>query len=148
MRVCLLLGVQLDDETLFDGQINVLSGGNCDNFADHVVCVKLKPLGNHMVCVGLEVHLEALDAATGLLESDDHAGLHLIAGDVDLLAVDGKVAVVDHLTGLAAGRGVAQTEHDVVKTVLKLDQEVVAVPAREDIDLPVEERLIVELYSK
>ena len=25
---------------------------------------------------------------------------------------------------------------------------VVAVPAREDIDLPVEERLIVELYSK
>ena len=60
LRVSGLLGVQLDDETLFNGQINIFSGGNCDNFADHVVCVKLKPLGNYMVCVGLKVHLEAL----------------------------------------------------------------------------------------
>ena len=35
-------------------------------------------------------------------------------------------------------------DHDVANCVAK----VVAVPAREDIDLPIEEQLIVELYSK
>ena len=95
LRVSVLLGVQLDDETLFDGQIDIFSGGNSDDFADHVVRVEVKPLGDDVVRVCLEIDLEALDAAAALFECDDHAGLHLIAGDVDLAAVDGVKNVLE-----------------------------------------------------
>ena len=70
----MLLGVQLDDEVLFDGHVDVLSGGGGNDLADHVGGVKLQPLGDHVIGVGLQIVLEALDPTAGLLEGDDHAG--------------------------------------------------------------------------
>ena len=90
-RVYGLLGVQLDDEVLFDGQIDILSGGSGNNLANHIGGIEVEPLGDHVIGVGLEIELEALDAAAGLLQGDHHAGLDLVAGNVDLLAVDGEV---------------------------------------------------------
>ncbi len=51
-------------------------------------------------------------------------GLTWIAGDVDLAAVDGEVAVADQLTRLAAGHCKAQTVNNVVQTALEEAQQV------------------------
>ena len=52
------------------------------------------------------------------------ARLHLVAGDVDLAAVDGEVAVADELTRLGAAHREAQTVNDVVQTALEDGEQV------------------------
>ena len=52
-------------------------------------------------------------------DSHDVAGLDLVGGDVDALAVHGDVTVTDGLAGLLAGAGEAKTEDDVVKAALE-----------------------------
>ena len=64
-RVYELLGVQLDDEMLFDREFNVLSCRGCDDLADQVVRVKLEPLGNDDAGIGFDVLAETLDLAAG-----------------------------------------------------------------------------------
>ncbi len=56
----------------------------------------------------------------------DITGADLIGRDVDLLAVDPEMAVVDELTGLGAGCGETGAPHDVVETLLQHPQEVLA----------------------
>ena len=102
LRVSLLLGVQLDDEALLDGEVDVIACGHCDDLCDHVVCVVLKPLGCGTGAVCLNIGLDLIKTAAALFQSNDHAGLYLIAGDVDLAAVYGEVAVADHLTCFGA----------------------------------------------
>ena len=53
-----------------------------------------------------------------LADCDYVARLNQVGRDVDALAVDGEVAVVDQLTSLTAGGGKAQTVNDVVQTAL------------------------------
>ena len=57
---------------------------------------------------------------------DDVAGLDAIRRNVKTLAVHGDVAVTDGLTGLLAGAGEAEAEHDVVETELEKSHQVVA----------------------
>jgi hypothetical protein len=45
MRVTVLLGVQLDDEMLFNGQINILSRGKSNNLCYHIGGVVFQPFG-------------------------------------------------------------------------------------------------------
>ena len=54
----------------------------------------------------------------GLTDLDHVTGLDLVRGDVDLLAIDGKVSVAHQLAGVAAGLSKAQAEHDVVQAAL------------------------------
>ena len=60
------------------------------------------------------------------LHFDHIAGLNQVRRNVDLLAVDGEVTVVDQLTSLAAGVGQTQTEHNVVQTAFQDCQQVFA----------------------
>ena len=46
-------------------------------------------------------------------------GLHEVAGNVDVLAVDRDVAVGDQLPGLGAAQAEAQPMHDVVQPALE-----------------------------
>ena len=90
LRVSVLLGVQLDDEALFDGQINVFSGRGGDNLANHVVLVKLQPPRDNVE--DLEVLLEALNAETGAAPEQILQGVRK--------AVDGFVADAEQFDDL------------------------------------------------
>src|SRR5690606_1526857 len=64
------------------------------------------------------------------LDGDHVTLLHQVGGDVDLLAVDPEMAVVDELASLGAGLGQAGPPHHVVETALEDLQQVVAGDAR------------------
>ena len=57
MRVCRLLGIELDDEVLLDRHIYVFAGGHCDYLGYHVGGVILQPAGGLAEGVGLDVGL-------------------------------------------------------------------------------------------
>ena len=118
-----LLGVKLDDEVLGDLEIDIVSGGQHGDFALQGVLIAIQPLGSGDELVGFLQHLEAGGGAALLANSDDVANAHQVGGDVDALAVDGVVAVVDQLTSLAAGGGKAQTVHNVIQTALNEAQQ-------------------------
>ena len=97
LRSNVLPRIQLDDEVLFDGQIDIFSRGERRYLCYHIVGVVLKPLRAGTESVGLDVCFYLLEAAAGILQADHHAGLDKEAGDVDLAAVDGEVSVGDKL---------------------------------------------------
>ena len=119
-----LLRVQLDDEVLLDGEVYVITSRNTNDLCDLVVCIVLKPLGCGTRAVCLNVCLDLFKTTAALFKGNNHAGLYLIAGDVDLAAVDGKMTVADHLASLRAAHREAETVHDVVEAALKDGQEV------------------------
>ena len=107
-------------------QIYVLAGGDSGHLRDHVGGIILKPLRGLTEGVGLHVGLYLFEAAAALTQGDDHARLHLEAGDVDLSAVHGEVAVVDQLAGLRAAHGEAEAVNDVVQAALADGEQVLA----------------------
>ena len=119
-----LLGVQLDDQIFCDLKVNVVLGRKCNNLARKGVLISVQPLRSGDERIVLFHGLEAGGGAALLADGDDVAHIHLIGGDVDALAVDGEVAVVDELTSLAAGLGKAQTINRVVQSALDQAQKV------------------------
>ena len=117
----LLLGVEVDDELLVDVLGNLLAGGDIQELTAQVGSVELQPglLGGSGNAVG--DNLEAL----GALANGDHlTGLHLAGRDVANNTIQGDVAVQNQLTGGSAGRGKAQTVHQVVQTGFQEEDEV------------------------
>ena len=103
---------------LGDFEVDIISGRKRKDFAGQRVLVAVKPLRSGDESVVFLQLLEAVVGAALLADSDDVARLHKIGRDVDALAVDGVVAMVHELTGLAAGRGKAKAIDHVVKTAL------------------------------
>src|SRR5215211_4551139 len=115
----LLLGVELDDELLLDGHLDLVPGGQAVDGQLGLAGVQLEPAG--LGPAGLEldrlVHVQVL--AHALLDLDDVARLDLVGGDVDLLAVDGHVRVADQLARLVAAAGQAAPVDHVVQPGLQ-----------------------------
>jgi hypothetical protein len=87
--------------------------------------INLHPVGNDSI-LGVHCVLDDNYVLTPLLDGYDVTGAYLIRRDIDLLAVDEKVPVVDKLAGLGPGGGQTRTPNDVVKTLLEQLEEVVA----------------------
>ena len=121
----LLLGVQLDDQVHSDVEVDVRLGGHSNDLTGEGILITVQPLGSSNESVSI---LQGLEESVGnaLLTYSDHiTGLHQVAGNVDAVAIDGKVAMVHQLASLAAGVGEAQTIHNIVQTALDQGQQVV-----------------------
>ena len=102
-----------------DFEVDIVSCRQSQNLTREGVLITVKPLGSGNKSV---VFLQLLKTIVGaaLLGNCNHvAGLNKIGRDVDALAIDREVAVVDQLTGLTAGVGKAQTVNNIVQTALQ-----------------------------
>src|SRR4029450_588515 len=98
-----LLAVELDDELLAHGHVDVLAQRVLTHLHREPFVLGVEPrrwrAGQH-VAVPLD-----LDHLAGLAPQADHVALaDAVAGDVDPPAVDLDVAVIDELPGLGPGR--------------------------------------------
>ena len=110
-----LLGVQLDDEMHCDIEVDICLGGQSNDLTLEGVLITIQPLGGSNESI---VFLQLLEESVGggFLGNSDHiANLDQVAGDVDMVAVDGEMTVVHQLASLTAGIGEAQAVHDVVQ---------------------------------
>src|SRR5215210_450214 len=95
-----LLGVELDDQRLLDGSVDLFSLGRFQDLAGEAVVVGLEPGGDRRGEIG-SVTDHLLRGASG--GHGNHVpGLDLVARDVDAAAVDVEVAVPDELARLRA----------------------------------------------
>ncbi len=119
-----LLGVQLNDEVLFNGIVDVVSLGKRYDLAAEEVLVLFKPLGSeHGSVLALSDSLEACCGTALLLDLDYVAYLDDVGGNVDLLAVYGEVSVVNELSCLTACSRKTESEYDVVESALNDGEE-------------------------
>src|SRR4051794_2103281 len=127
-RSARLLGVQLDDELLLDRRGDLAPVRLAEHLGGQPIVVRLEPRGH----LGGELGRVADDRlrSRGGLDGDDVALTDLVAGDVDAAAVDRPMAVADHLARLAARRGEAEPDDDVVEAGLEQGQQVLAGDAR------------------
>src|SRR3954463_5456086 len=120
-----LLRVQLDDELLLHGRRDLATLGLAQHLRRQRVVVGLQPRRD--LCGQLR---RVADDAVGALAAGPHRDhvvvAHLIARDVHAAAVDGPVAVADHLARLAARGGEAQAHEHVVEAALEDAQQVLA----------------------
>src|SRR3954453_18627003 len=123
-----LLGVQLDDELLLHGRRDLTTVRLAQHLRRQAVVVGLQPRGD----LGGELGRVADDrfGAGPDLDGQDVALADLVAGGVHAAAVDGPVAVADHLARLAARRGEAEAHDDVVQARLQEHQQVLTRDAR------------------
>lgn len=98
----MLLGVQLNDKMFSNLEVNVLSSGSGNDLTSECVLVSVQPLGSSRKDVILLQLLEESVGAALLANCDHIAGLNQVRGDVDALAVNGKMTVVYQLTSLTA----------------------------------------------
>src|SRR5258705_1141052 len=98
--------------------------------ADH-----LQPARDRPVACGLARHLERQRVQRLVLDIDDVVLRHPVAGDVDLDAIDGEVAVADQLAGHPAGAGKARAVDHVVQPALQDAQQVLTRLARDPVGL-------------
>ena len=114
-----LLGVQLDDEVLFNGIIDIVSLGKGNNLAAQEVLILFQPLGSdHRSVLTLCDCLESCCGAACFAYGDNVAYLYEVGRNVDLFAVHGKVSVVNQLSCFSSGGSQAETEHNVVESAL------------------------------
>ena len=114
----LLLGVQLDDEVYSDIEVDICLSGHSNDLTGKGVLITVEPLGGSNESI---IFLQLLEEVVGnaLLANSHHiASLHQVAGNIDAVAVDSKVAMVHQLASLATGVSKAQTVHDVIQAAL------------------------------
>ncbi len=101
--------------------------------------------GTAAICVAARAAGAELARARVVAHLDDIANLRVVAGDADAAAVDGDVAVVDHLARRAARGGQAEPEDDVVEPRLEeLKQGLARDAATPQCDLVVAPELLLE----
>ena len=67
-----------------------------------------------------------IEALRPVLGANHIAEANLIAGDIDAAAVDGNVAVANHLPGLGPTLAEAEPMHDVIQAAFEQDHERIA----------------------
>src|SRR5512147_294165 len=98
-------GVVFDDELLVDGGFHLVAGGQAGDGALEGLVVARQPAGDDAGAVFLDGAGGELAGGIDVLHLDLVALDHGVAGDVDLVAVDADVAVVDELAGGRAALG-------------------------------------------
>ena len=99
-------------------EVDVFLSGQGQNLAGQGVLVAIKPLGSSDKCIVFLQLLETVVGAALLANSDDIANLNHVGGDVNALAVDGVVTVVDELTSFTTGRSKAEAINNVIQAAL------------------------------
>src|SRR5215204_7829360 len=123
-NVMSLPAVELDDELLFDGRVDLVAPRRVQEAAREVVVVRLEPGRNgHHVLDGV---LDGLQVPALLPDRDNVAGLEYGRRDVVLAAVELEVPVHDELARLRAAGGEAKAVDDVVHPQLHEPEEVLA----------------------
>ena len=119
-----LAGVVLHHQQFVDFQCDPLTLGATQHFCAEFRFVELE-VGRHVgQAREFQVALGQLLAALAFAHGNDIAGLALIAGDVGHAAVHGDVSVVHQLAGAGHGRTKAESEADVVESVLEKFEQV------------------------
>src|SRR5437868_542369 len=119
-----LLRVELDDELLLHGRIDLRPLGLLQNFSGQSVVVGLQPGGDGGDEVGRIADHLLRRRVRG--DGDDLVRLDLVARDVDAAAVDLEVAVAHELARLRPRRGEPEPVNDVVEPELQRAQQVLA----------------------
>src|SRR5215211_1856293 len=123
-NVLSLPAVELDDQLLFDGRVDLVAPRRVQEPAREVVVVGLEP-GRNGDDV-LDGVLDGLEVPALLLDRDDVARLEYGRGDVVLAAVELEVPVHDELARLRAAGGKAQPVDDVIHPQLHEPEEILA----------------------
>src|ERR1700712_2125748 len=132
-----LLRVELDDQLLGQRHLNLRALGKLVDEDALALADDLNPTRDRAVACGLTRQLER-QCVQGLLANVDDVVLrNAVAGDVDLLAVDGEVTMADQLTGHPTRAGEPGAVDDVVQPALQDLQQVLAGLARVAVGLPV-----------
>src|ERR1017187_293566 len=105
-----LLAVELDDELLVDGQVDVGAGGQGQYLARKVLAVDVQPLHGTLAAGKVARLFEHNQLFRAFADRDLVANLALEGRDVDLAAVYLDVAVANQLARLTARHGVASVK--------------------------------------
>ena len=114
-----LTRVKFDDELFVDDGIDLLAGGDANHGAAEVFLIHEQPIGNGNDLREFDTALAEALGFFALLNGDDIAGLEVHRGNVGLAAIDGHMAVADHLARSAQGLREAHFLNDIVKTGLE-----------------------------
>jgi len=118
--------VELDDELLVDVLGHFLPGGKTYRGGLEGLRVHGQPAGDIADPVLLEAARRKLARSGRVFDLDLIAGLHVVAGDIDLVPVYTDVAVVHKLTGGGTGLREAQQVNGAVESGLKELKEALA----------------------
>src|SRR6266498_1607408 len=119
LRPCVLLAVELDDQLFLDLRVDHLAGRQRVHKDLHLAGDRLQPRRNGPAArLGVGDH-ERRHLARLLADLDDVVLAHPAGRDVDLLAVDQEVAVLDQLAGHVPGLGVPGPVDHVVQPRLE-----------------------------
>ena len=125
-RQAALFGVELNDKMLFHGNSNLIALRKVDDFRLQVFPVKVQPLWNRAGSVCFNRRLDLLAVTAGLLNRNHITRAQKIGRDVDLFAIDLKMAMVHELTAFRTRRGPAQQVNNIIEPALADAQQVFA----------------------
>jgi len=106
--------------------LHLVARGQTDDGGLEGLGVQREPAGDVADAVFFEAARGKLAGGRRVLNLDLVAGLHAVARDVDLVAVNADVAVIDELAGGRAALGEAEEVNDAVETGLEELQEALA----------------------
>ena len=119
-----LLGVKLDDEGLFDIEIDVLPVRQRQDRGLEVIPVHFQPLGSRTGAVGFHDHFKLITVAAFVVNRDHIAGFYAEGGNVHPLTVNRKVTMGYQLSRFGTAGGKAQTIHYIVQTAFQQTKQV------------------------
>ncbi len=119
-----LLGIELDDEGLFNFEINVLSVGNIGDLSLEVLSVEIKPSDNGLCSGSFENSLKLCAVLACRCNGDSLADLCQVGGNINALAVDLEMTVYNKLTSLSSGGSPTKSVDYVVEAALKDSEKV------------------------
>src|SRR5579871_534446 len=120
--------IEFDDELLFHIGIDIIPGRQRDDAPLHRLRIELQPLGQ-TVFGAQDAIARLFDVAVfrhALMHTHDIAGLEDIRGDVDPMAVDGKMSVRHHLPRHGAGGRKTEPIDHIIQAGLQQLQQVLA----------------------
>ena len=98
MREQILLGVQLDNKSFLNGEINIRTVSKGYYLTCKGILIKIKPLGNDSAFVCFEDSLEMIVTLALFSYSDNVAGLNKDRRNINLLTILGNVTVYNDLS--------------------------------------------------
>jgi hypothetical protein len=118
-------GVELNDQLLIDGRVHLVARGEADDGLEGLG-IQCEPAGDVAHAVLLQAASRDLTGTWGVLDLDLVALLHVVAGDVDLMAVHADMTVVDQLAGGRAALGETEQINNAVEAGLQQLEETFA----------------------
>src|SRR5450432_2344195 len=113
-----LLAVQLNNQLLVYGQLNIFALGQSEHTRRVLVAIHFQPVRHRTVAGEFLGQFEHRELLAALANGDLVSGADFERRNVDLLAVDGDVPMAHQLARLTPRLRKTETEHYVVETPL------------------------------